>query len=67
MPTDWTLELSRTCHACQGTGKFQSPPMGPGQTSYSQGMNPAACQTCGGTGKERKTATIEDLKDMLAL
>jgi DnaJ-class molecular chaperone len=67
MPTDWTIELTRTCHACKGTGKFQKAPSGSGQTTYAVGPHPVECQTCGGGGKERKSVTLEDLKDMLTL
>jgi DnaJ-class molecular chaperone len=67
MTTDWTLELTRTCHTCKGTGKFQSSPSRPPQATYTLGPNPLECQTCGGTGSERKAVTLEDLKGMLAL
>jgi hypothetical protein len=68
MTTDWTIELTRTCHACKGTGRFQRPPsIGPGQTTYSQGMDPVDCPTCSASGVERKAVTLEDLKAMLAL
>jgi DnaJ-class molecular chaperone len=65
--TDWTIELTRTCHACKGTGRFQKLPSGPGQSTAPLGPQPVECQTCGGKKKEHKSVTLEDLKGMLAL
>jgi hypothetical protein len=67
--TDWTIELVRTCHACKGTGKSQPPPRGPeqGQVERSSGPRPFECEICKGSRLERKSVSLEDLKQMLKL
>jgi hypothetical protein len=67
--TDWTIEVARTCHACKGTGKSQPPPRGPGpgQVEYASGPRPVECEICKGSRVERKSVSLEDLKQMLKL
>jgi DnaJ-class molecular chaperone len=68
MSTDWTIELTRTCRACKGSGRFERrPSSAPGQTEVKLGPDPVECQTCHGAKIEQRSMTIEELKDLLSL
>jgi hypothetical protein len=55
---DWTLEITRVCVQCGGSGKFS------GSASAGSGQQ-ADCSACV-HGKERRALTIEELRHLLA-
>jgi hypothetical protein len=55
---EWTLEITRACVQCGGSGKFSGPAV--------EGSDPQAdCSACV-HGKERRTLTIDELRHLLA-